>query len=101
MALEINMATFNVGRNVVIDIEGSVLTATVDLSQEGDISTTGKTISIATTGAPADIALPNGSPAKMNLSIFAPVPLARVDEAATKAKAYAAVQAAKKAAKAA
>ena len=95
------MAKYNVGRNVTLDITDGILTATVNLKEEGEISTTGKTISVATTGAPADIALPNGSPAKLNLSVFAPVPMERVDEAASKAKAYAAIQAAKKAAKAA
>jgi hypothetical protein len=89
------MAAFNAGRNVTIEIKGTKLTATIDLSVDAPLSTSGKTESIATTGAPADIgALPDGRPAKLNLSLFAPV---RVENAEAAGKRVAAVKAAKEA----
>jgi hypothetical protein len=92
---------FSVGRNVNMVIVGTILTVTVDLSVDSPLSTSGKNDSIATTGAPADIGmLPDGRPAKMNLSVYAPVPASRIDESVAKQKAVAAAKAAKDAAKA-
>ena len=68
------MAAFTVGRNVSIDISKNVMTVTIDLSAEGITSGSGKSDTIATTGAPQAVgSLPDGRPVKMNLSVFAPL----------------------------
>jgi len=68
------MAAFTVGRNVSISIDKSIMTVTVDLAAEGITSASGKSDTVATTGAPQAVgSLPDGRPVKMNLSVFAPV----------------------------
>ena len=92
---------FNIGRNISVTVEGNTLTATVDLSVETPLTTTGKNDSISTTGAPQQVGvMPDGRPLTMNLSLYAPVPTARADEATAKQAAFAAAKAAKAAAKA-
>jgi hypothetical protein len=93
---------FNIGRNITVIIEGNTLTATVDLSVETPLTTTGKNDSISTTGAPQQVGvMPDGRPLTMNLSVYAPVPASRTDESIAKQAAHAAAKAAKKAAAAA
>jgi len=67
------MAGYTLGRNVNVSKNGSKLVITVDLSAEGKVSSSGKSDTIATTGAPQPIGeLPDGRPCKLNLSVFAP-----------------------------
>lgn len=68
------MATsYTIGRNIEISKSGSKLVVTIDLSAAGKVSASGKSDTIATTGAPQSIGeLPDGRPVKMNLSVFAP-----------------------------
>jgi len=65
---------FTVGRNVSVSIDGSKLSITVDLSVDGTPSTSGKSMTLATTGAPQVIgSLADGRPVKANLSVFVPM----------------------------
>jgi hypothetical protein len=90
---------YSIGRNVSMSRDGNIITAIIDLSVEAPLSTSGKTESIATTGAAADIgSLDDGRPVKMNISVYAPIPASRAVEAAEK---QAAVKTAKEAAAAA
>ncbi|GAF97079.1 unnamed protein product [marine sediment metagenome] len=67
------MAAYNIGRNVKVEKKANTLTITIDLTAEGKLSASGKSDTIATTGAPQGIGeLPDGRPVKMNLSVFAP-----------------------------
>ncbi len=67
------MASYNVGRNVNVTKTNGKLTVTIDLTSEGKVSASGKSDTIATTGAPQGIGeLPDGRPLKLSLSVFAP-----------------------------
>lgn len=65
---------FNVGRNLTVSLDDYLMTVEIDLRVEGITSASGKSDTVATTGAPQAVAsLPDGRPVKMNLSVFAPV----------------------------
>jgi hypothetical protein len=64
---------YSLGRNIVISKDDYHMTVEIDLRVEGKLSASGKSDTIATTGAPQGIGeLPDGRPVKMNLSVFAP-----------------------------
>ena len=55
-----------IGNNVKAIVNGNILTLTVDLSVAGNLSASGKSITLATTGAPTAI-MPG---IKVGLSVF-------------------------------
>lgn len=60
-------------RNVEISVKGNVLTAKIDLSKDGVMSGTGKTINIATTGKPCHVeGMPDDMRIGMNVFKYPP-----------------------------
>jgi hypothetical protein len=65
--------SFGVGRNIQAKVDDGKLTLTVDLGVDGVPSKSGKSDTIATTGAPQVVGTtPDGKPVSCNVSIFTP-----------------------------
>jgi hypothetical protein len=58
-------------QNITMSVKGNTLTIVVDLSKKGELSKSGKSHLIATTGGSVDI--PGAPGAKLGLNIFKPV----------------------------
>jgi len=70
---QIMAKSFGVGRNIKATVEGGTLTLVIDLTVEGVESKSGKSDTIATTGAPQVVGTtPDGKPVSANVSIFCP-----------------------------
>ena len=67
---------FRVGENIKVKQNGSKLvTITIDTTETGRLSSTGKNMTIATTGAAQVIGqTPDGRPVKLNLTAYAALP---------------------------
>jgi hypothetical protein len=59
-------------QNVSVQLEGNLLVLTVDLDQEVGMSSTGKSILIATTGGDASVAVPGYDEIKVGLNVYRP-----------------------------
>jgi hypothetical protein len=57
-------------KNVIIQVEGSKLTIVVDLSQELGVSSSGKSMTIATTEG--NVSIPGNEEIKIGLNIYKP-----------------------------
>jgi hypothetical protein len=68
------MANYNLGRNCSVSVNGSKMTVTIDLAADGSPSSTGKTTVIASSGGAQPIGVTSdGTPCKLNLSVFCPI----------------------------
>lgn len=66
---------FNVGRNIKAKAEGKTITLTIDVSEAGTLSGSGKNMTIATTGSAQAVGTtPDGRPIKLNLTAYAAIP---------------------------
>lgn len=57
-------------QNVVFEVQGDQLVITIDLSQELGVSSSGKSIIIATTGG--NVAVPGWEDVKVGLNVYRP-----------------------------
>jgi hypothetical protein len=57
-------------QNVSFAVEGRLLVMTVDLDQELGLSSSGKSILIASTGGSVSVAVPGGEEVKVGLNIY-------------------------------
>ena len=59
-------------KNVIMQVEGSTLTIVVDLKQEFGLSSSGKSITVATTEG--NVSVPGNEEIKVGLNIYRPKP---------------------------
>ena len=62
-------------QNVVFEVQGDQLVITIDLSQELGVSSSGKSIIIATTGG--NVAVPGWEDVKVGLNVYRPQQVGR------------------------
>jgi hypothetical protein len=67
--------TYLVGENIAVKNGGKTVTLTLDLTEAGRLSGSGKNMTIATTGSAQVIGnTPDGRPVKLNLTAYASLP---------------------------
>ena len=59
-------------QNVSVQVEGNTLVLTVDLDQELGVSSSGKSVIIATTGGNVSLSVPGYDEIKVGLNVYRP-----------------------------
>ena len=62
------MAAENIGQNVKVEIKGTIATITIDLSHRGGLSSTGKSVIVATTSG--NVTIPGSDGVVLGLNAY-------------------------------
>jgi hypothetical protein len=58
------------GKNVEVEVKGDKMIITIDITKEFGNSTSGKSVTVATTGGNKAIALPNGKQVSLGVNCY-------------------------------